>query len=49
MIMLMLTVIGVATIRVADDGIDITGNEMREMSSSFAAEAVSGVSRDCLF
>jgi Tfp pilus assembly protein PilX len=39
MIMLMLTMIGVAVLKIADDEITIAGNEMNEMASFYAAEA----------
>jgi Tfp pilus assembly protein PilX len=39
MVMIMLTVVGLAALKLADDEISIAGNEMNEMSSFYAAEA----------
>jgi len=39
MVMLMLVIIGVAAIKLADDEINIAGNEINEMSAFYAAEA----------
>ena len=39
MVMIMLTVVGLAALKLADDEISIAGNELNEMSSFYAAEA----------
>ncbi|PKK82424.1 MAG: hypothetical protein CVT49_13885 [candidate division Zixibacteria bacterium HGW-Zixibacteria-1] len=39
MVMLMLTIIGAAALKLADDELNIAGNEMSEMTSFYAAEA----------
>ena len=39
MVMLMLTLVGISALKLSQDEIDITGNEMNEMSSFYAAEA----------
>ncbi len=39
MIMLMLTLIGIAALKISNDEISISGNELNEMSSFYAAEA----------
>lgn len=39
MVMIMLTVVGLAALKLADDEITIAGNELNEMSSFYAAEA----------
>ena len=45
MIMIMLMMVGVAALKLADDEINIAGNELNEMSSFYAAEA--GLERAC--
>lgn len=39
MVMLMLTIIGAAALKLADDELNIAGNEMNELTSFYAAEA----------
>ncbi len=39
MIMVMMTMIGIAVVKLSNDEISIAGNEMNEMASFYAAEA----------
>ncbi len=45
MMMLMMTIIGIAIVRMANDEVTITGNELNEMSSFYSAEA--GLEKAC--